>query len=72
MTITGKRLNGCMMLLMQSFILILTHAEIRFQRGRIAFVAANMPRNAKATKKGKHDSMIVIFKSNQIEDDKTL
>lgn len=42
--------------------LILPHAEIRFQKGRIAFVAEDQPRSAKATKKGKHDSMIVIFK----------
>lgn len=37
-------------------------AEIRFRRGRIAFVAAGLPRDSKATKKGKHDSMIVIFR----------
>lgn len=43
--------------------LILPHAEIRFLKGRIAFVAADKPRNAKATKKGKHDSMIVIFRA---------
>ena len=44
--------------------LILPHSEIRFLRGRVAFVAPDQPRNAKATKKGKHDSMIVIFKGN--------
>lgn len=42
--------------------LILPHAEVRFLRGRVAFVSPDMPRNAKATKKGKHDSMIVIFR----------
>lgn len=45
--------------------LILPYAEIRFLRGRVAFVAPDQPRNAKATKKGKHDSMIVIFKGNK-------
>lgn len=48
--------------------LILPHAEIRFLRGRIAFVAPDKPRNAKATKKGKHDSMIVIFRKLSLED----
>jgi site-specific DNA-methyltransferase (adenine-specific) len=42
--------------------LILPYAEIRFPKGRIAFVAEDKPKDSKATKKGKHDSMIVIFK----------
>jgi len=45
--------------------LILPYAEIRFIKGRVAFVAAGLPRDAKATKKGKHDSMIVIFKNEE-------
>lgn len=43
--------------------LILPNAEIRFLKGRVAFVEPDLPRNAPATKKGKHDSMIVIFKA---------
>lgn len=43
--------------------LILPNAEVRFIRNRVAFVAPDEPRNAKATKKGKHDSMIVIFRA---------
>jgi site-specific DNA-methyltransferase (adenine-specific) len=42
--------------------LMLPNAEIRFLRGRISFVPGGKPRNAKATMKGKHDSMIVIFR----------
>lgn len=42
--------------------LILPHAEIRFLKGRVAFVPGGMPRDGKATAKGKHDSMIVIFR----------
>lgn len=42
--------------------LILPNAEIRFLKGRIAFIEEGKPRDSKATKKGKHDSMIVIFK----------
>lgn len=38
--------------------LILPHAEIRFLRGRVGFVAEN----GTSAAKGKHDSMIVIFK----------
>jgi site-specific DNA-methyltransferase (adenine-specific) len=45
--------------------LIYPNAEIQFLKGRVAFVAAGLPRNAKATKKGKHDSMIVIFRGEQ-------
>jgi site-specific DNA-methyltransferase (adenine-specific) len=55
--------------------LILPYAEIRFHRGRITFVPAELPRNAtekeirafakqtgRKSTKGKHDSMIVIFR----------
>lgn len=42
--------------------LILPYAEIRFLRGRVAFVPEGQSRGNKATKKGKHDSMIVIFR----------
>lgn len=45
--------------------LILPYAEIRFLRGRVAFVSADKPRDTKAAKKGKHDSMIVIFRGNK-------
>lgn len=45
--------------------LILPHAEIRFLKGRIAFVEGGKPRDSKATKKGKHDSMIVIFRGEK-------
>jgi len=44
---------------------IYPYAEIRFVRGRIAFVEPIKPRNSKATKKGKHDSMIVIFRAKK-------
>lgn len=45
---------------------ILPHAEIRFLKGRIAFVSPGVARNSNATKKGKHDSMIVIFNKSRI------
>lgn len=45
--------------------LILPNAEVRFLQGRIAFIEGGKPRNSKATAKGKHDSMIVIFRGNQ-------
>lgn len=38
--------------------LILPHAEVRFVRGRIEFFKDNKPSGSK----GKHDSMIVVFK----------
>lgn len=44
---------------------ILPHAEIRFLKGRIAFVPPEMPRDAIVNNKGKHDSMIVIFKGTE-------
>jgi len=44
---------------------ILPNTEIRFVRGRIAFVEGGKPRDSKATSKGKHDSMIVIFRAER-------
>lgn len=42
--------------------LILPNAEIRFIRGRIAFLGYNSKGEYTTTAKGKHDSMIVIFR----------
>jgi len=42
--------------------LILPNAEIRFIRGRVAFLGTNTKGEYTETKKGKHDSMICIFK----------
>jgi len=42
--------------------LILPFAEIRFLKGRIAFEGYNTKGEYTTTNKGKHDSMIVIFK----------
>jgi phage N-6-adenine-methyltransferase len=42
--------------------LILPNAEIRFVKGRIAFEGVNTKGEYVTTNKGKHDSMIVIFK----------
>jgi hypothetical protein len=42
--------------------LILPHAEIRFVKGRIAFKGFNTKGEYSTKNKGKHDSMIVIFK----------
>jgi hypothetical protein len=41
--------------------IILPNAEIRFLRGRVAFVP-DVPREDGKKPKGKHDSMIVIFR----------
>jgi len=41
--------------------LIYPHAEIRFVRGRVAFEGYNTKGEFVTTKKGKHDSMIVIY-----------
>ena len=41
--------------------LIYPHAEIRFLRGRVAFVGVNTKGEKVTTKKGKHDSMICVF-----------
>lgn len=60
--------NTCVLLIpsatgtIQFHELMLPHAEIRFIKGRVAFVEADKPRDSKATKKGKHDSMVVIFR----------
>ncbi len=58
--------------------LILPHSEIRFLKGRIAFTGTNTKGERVTTKKGKHDSMIVIFrptlsqnKGEQMKTDKT-
>lgn len=42
--------------------LILPYAEIRFLKGRVAFEGTNSKGEFVKTRKGKHDSMIVIFK----------
>ena len=42
--------------------LIYPHAEIRFLKGRVAFEGFNTKGEFTTTGKGKHDSMIVIFK----------
>ena len=42
--------------------LILPNAEIRFIKGRVAFEGINTRGEFVSKKKGKHDSMIVIFK----------
>lgn len=42
--------------------LILPNAEIRFLRGRIAFKGYNSKGEYTTKNKGKHDSMIVVFK----------
>jgi len=46
--------------------LILNKAEIRFLKGRVAFKGINTKGEYTETKKGKHDSMIVIFRENQL------
>lgn len=42
--------------------LIYGKAEIRFPKGRIAFIGTNTKGEKVTTRKGKHDSMIVIFR----------
>lgn len=42
--------------------IILPHAEIRFLKGRVAFEGYNTKGEYSTKNKGKHDSMIVIFK----------
>ncbi len=42
--------------------LIYPNAEIRFLKGRVAFEGINTKGERVTTKKGKHDSMIVIFR----------
>lgn len=46
--------------------LILPHAEIRFLKGRIAFEGFNSKGEWTTKNKGKHDSMLVIFRGNRI------
>lgn len=46
--------------------LILPNAEIRFPKGRIAFKGFNKDGIYTDKQKGKHDSMIVIFRGDQI------
>ena len=46
--------------------LILPHAEVRFLRGRVAFQGVNTKGEAVSTAKGKHDSMICIFRGAAI------
>lgn len=46
--------------------LIYPHAEIRFLRGRVAFVGTNTKGEKVTTKKGKHDSMVCIFRAKQV------
>ena len=43
--------------------LILPHAEIRFLKGRIAFKGYNTKGEYSTKNKGKHDSMIIIFRA---------
>lgn len=45
--------------------LILPNAEIRFLKGRVSFHGTNTKGEYVTSKKGKHDSMIVIFKARQ-------
>lgn len=45
--------------------LIYPNAEIRFVRGRIAFIGTNTKGQKVTTAKGKHDSMICIFKGQK-------
>lgn len=42
--------------------LILPHAEIRFVKGRVAFKGYNTEGRYTETNKGKHDSMVVVFR----------
>ncbi len=46
--------------------LILPHAEIRFLRGRVAFLGVNTKGDYVTNKKGKHDSMLVIFRGSNV------
>jgi site-specific DNA-methyltransferase (adenine-specific) len=42
--------------------LLLPNAEIRFLRGRVAFVPPHLPRDFKVKGRGKHDTMIAILR----------
>lgn len=48
--------------------LILPYAEIRFVKGRISFVGRNTKGEVSVKGKGKHDSMIVIFKGGNYKE----
>ena len=47
--------------------LILPYAEIRFLKGRIAFKGYDSNGKYTDKKKGKHDSMIIIFTNHKVE-----
>jgi len=44
--------------------LILPNAEVRFLKGRVAFKGINTKGEYSTKNKGKHDSMIVIFRAD--------
>lgn len=44
--------------------LILPHAEVRFLKGRVAFKGFNSKGIYSTRNKGKHDSMVVVFRGN--------
>jgi hypothetical protein len=46
--------------------LILPHAEVRFLKGRVAFKGYNTKGEYTEKNKGKHDSMIVIYRRERI------
>lgn len=46
--------------------LILPNAEVRFIKGRVAFRGVNTFGEYTESKKGKHDSMIVIFRAHKV------
>lgn len=50
--------------------LIYPHAEIRFLRGRVAFVGTNTKGEKVSTAKGKHDSMICAHRSEKGREEK--
>jgi len=56
--------------------IILPNAEIRFLKGRVAFKGYNTKGDYVDTKKGKHDSMVVVFDSkkchSQASDNRTV
>lgn len=47
--------------------LIIPNAEVRFLRGRVAFKGYDSKGKRVITKKGKHDSMIVIFRAQGVQ-----
>lgn len=46
--------------------IILPHGEIRYLRRRVAFLGVNTKGEFVQTKKGKHDSMVVIFRPQKV------